>query len=84
MTELIHSMQLNGGDKALTAHLTALSQDREFHYSFDLLEKISSENDPTTAQFLQNRIGILNNGLTGIAIRLLKEICTEKTKTGIH
>ncbi|MDR3062101.1 MAG: hypothetical protein LBU57_08325 [Dysgonamonadaceae bacterium] len=75
ITDLIESMQKNKGSQELIHHLINLKEGKEVEYTFDILDKIASRSKLKGMNLLEkHKIGIIDNGLTGIALKLLNEI----------
>lgn len=73
--DLTQALQNHQGDKTLIIHLTNLIENKPIYYPFDLLDQISIDYKYKEEYLFQKYdIGIVNNGLTGIALNLLNKI----------
>lgn len=74
IADLLQSLKNNKKDSLFIAPLRALVEGSEVKYEFNLLNKIALKNKFKNEVLSNYKLGILDNGLTGIAINLLNRL----------
>lgn len=72
--ELTKGLQKNNINEKLIINLVGLTEDKPIEYSFDLLDGIVNKNKVRKSKIFDGgKVGIIDNGITGYAMKLLNE-----------